>query len=202
MSHPVEGDNGDAKAAPPPEAERTTPEQAAEDAIGEAAALAEVAPRRESDVADVAIPDADIPALDIPEPTIPDPVLSASVLEEPVIPPMPDAADEAGTASDDPDSSATPATRAERRALPNLDSLPEPAPIPRDPSVVPPPAGATTNGYRGWTIAIFSILVLLLIAAVVTIAVLLASGTSPIPAAAAAAAPVAVPGSGWISLVR
>lgn len=185
MSHPVEGENGDAKAAPPPETGATSPESAVpdtgavsdasavSDAIVEAAAAADAPPLTADDVADVEIPDAEIPAPDLPEPEIPDPVLPASMLEDPVIPPAPDAGD------DDP----APATRAERRALPSADSLPEPAPIPRDPAVVPPPSGATPGSYRGWTIAIFGILVLLLIAAVVTVSVLLGTGANPFPAA-------------------
>ncbi|MGF3031878.1 hypothetical protein [Microbacterium alcoholitolerans] len=202
MSNPVEGENGDAKAAPPPEtgatspesavsdASAASPESAVSDAISEAAAAADAPPLTADDVADVEIPDAEIPAPAVPDPEIPDPVLPASVLDAPVIPPA------AAAGEEDP----VPATRTARRTLPSVDSLPKPAPIPRDPAVVPPASGATPGNYRGWTIAIFSILFLLLSAAFATIGVLLGTGADPFPSAEvlpAAAAPV----PGWVSPV-
>lgn len=175
MSHPVDGENNEAMQPTSPETE--SPEQAVSDAINEAEAIADATPLTEADVADVEIPDAEIPALDIPAPEIPDPVLPASALAEP-----------AAAADDD---APVPATRAQRKALPSVASLPETPPIPRDPAVVPPPSGATTGGYRGWTIAIFAILLLLLIGAIVTVIVLATSGPSLFAAPAVAA-------MGWI----
>ncbi|UNK71035.1 hypothetical protein [Microbacterium sp. H1-D42] len=217
MSNPVEGEHEEATEPASPETgpldagqappEAAVSDAAVSDAIDEATALADAAPLTESDVADAVIPDAVIPdavipALDLPEPEIPEPVLPASALAEPVIPPAPasDAVDAAtdfsggsGVTASDSTELAAPATRAERRALPSVDSLPEPAPIPRDPAVVPPVSGATMGGYRGWTIAIFLILIVLLIAAVATVIVLATSGANPFPTAAAAV--------GWIPLV-
>lgn len=183
MSHPVEGENEEATEPASPETGSTSPQRAASDAISEAAAIAEQPAMTEDDVADVVIPDAEIPASTVPEPSIPDPVLPASVLQAPVIPPRPDAPDEA------------PATRAARRGLPSVDTLPEPAPIPRDPAVVPPVDGATTGGYRGLTIAIFVLLVVLLIAGVATVVVLATTGPALFSAGPVTAADMALNGA-------
>lgn len=143
--------------------------------------------------------EATLAELDVPDPEIPDPVIPAAALAEPVIPPpaippapeglapaLPDPASPAVPRQDAASNSAdtpVPATRAERRTI---AGAPPAAPaLPPDPAVVPPPTGATAGSYRGWTIAIFSILFLLLLGAVTLVVALLAGGVSPFPSASA-----------------
>ncbi|MBY6062652.1 hypothetical protein [Microbacterium esteraromaticum] len=183
MSDPVNGENEEATRPASPETGAESPERVAADAISEAAALAEARPMTDDDVSDVVIADAEIPPPTVPELELPEAVLPASALQDPVIPPAP------GGAGD------VPPTRAARRALPSVDSLPEPAPIPRDPAVVPPADGATSGGYRGLTIVIFVLLVVLLIAAVATVVVLATTGPALFSAEAVTAVGRAFGGS-------
>ena len=152
--------------------------------------------------AEATLADLDVPEPEIPEPEIPDAVIPEAALAEPVIPPpsMPDppaglapalpnpvpAAGSQQSSGDLPEGAPVPATRAERRtvtdAAPPVASPPIAPPREPDPQVVPPPSGATPGSYRGWTVAIFGILVLLLVGAVVVIGALLAGGVSPFPA--------------------
>ncbi|MFD5226035.1 hypothetical protein ACFWHT_10495 [Microbacterium sp. NPDC058342] len=161
------------------------------------------------EVPDLDIPDAELPQLDVPDPVIPDPVIPESALAEPVIPPPPAEApvtradwregwDEPSEASlTEPTSRRARAARPAEPARPAAD-VPQPATAAGDaaiegrgvvpePSlaqedVVPPASGATPGSYRGWTVAIFGILLALLVGAVVTIATMLAQGVTPFPA--------------------
>ncbi|WP_309127008.1 hypothetical protein [Microbacterium sp.] len=152
-------------------------------------------PNRAADPPDaVGLSDAEatIADLDVPDPVIPEPEIPAAALAEPVIPPAPEglapalpgagaSADEGERPTSSATGSATPATRAARRTTADASTAPPP-----DPAVVPPPSGATPGNYRGWTIAIFSILIILLIGAVVLVSALLAGGVSPFPSSGAA----------------
>ncbi len=127
--------------------------------------------------------DAVVPEIDIPDPEIPEPDIPHAALTEPVIPPPPESVSE-------------PVTRAARRsdALPAVPAPPtpsRPAPAP-DPEVVPPASGATPGSYRGWTIAIYSILLVLLIGAIALILFLTSQGITPFSISLGVAAPLPV----------
>ncbi|WP_227468174.1 hypothetical protein [Microbacterium sp. YJN-G] len=207
MREPSEADMADPEETPKPDAD--APEQespAAQTPVADAAAVPDL------DIPEPDLPQLDESAVDIPDPVIPEAALAEPVIPPPVIPPAPDGLAPAlpepalptvvGGSGAPVAEEGAPQTRAARRlesdaGRPGQDARPAgadaaagadvaagaDAPAPRD---ADDSASRGVGGdYRGWTVAIWIILLALLIGAGVLIAVLLAGGAMPFPDAAA-----------------